>query len=157
MGLHVGAGAGGGRRRGRRKKHAPIAEINVTPMVDVMLVLLIVFMVAAPLLVTGVPIELPRVTGQPLTNSSAEPFTITVTTNGEVYLGDQDGSADLSGLADKLTAIAKVKKEPIRVLFRGDRELPGYEAVVTVLSALKEAGMTNVQFATVPVQATQLK
>ncbi|MFO1173259.1 MAG: biopolymer transporter ExbD [Hyphomicrobiaceae bacterium] len=155
MGMHVGAGSGGTSRRGRRKKHAPIAEINVTPFVDVMLVLLIVFMVAAPLLVTGVPIELPRVTGQPLSTSKAEPFTITVTTNGEVFLGDQDGSADLVGLPDKLKAIAQTKKDKVRVLFRGDRELPGYEAVVTVLAALKESGMTDVQFATVPMEATQ--
>ena len=76
----------GRRRRGRR--HTPMSEINVTPMVDVMLVLLIIFMVAAPLLTVGVPIELPSAKGQQLQANSKEPLTLSVSTSGDVAYGE---------------------------------------------------------------------
>ncbi|RYH01328.1 MAG: biopolymer transporter ExbD, partial [Alphaproteobacteria bacterium] len=86
------AGGGGGGRRGRRGRRGggskPMSEINVTPMVDVMLVLLIIFMVAAPLMTVGVPIELPQTQARQM-NTEQKPITISVTPDGAVFLGDQ--------------------------------------------------------------------
>ena len=84
-----GGGSGGGRRRGRRRGSTkPMSEINVTPMVDVMLVLLIIFMVAAPLMTVGVPIDLPQTQARQM-NTERKPITISVTNEGAVFLGDQ--------------------------------------------------------------------
>ena len=91
-------------RRRRKTSFVPMSEINVTQFVDVMLVLLIVFMVAAPLLTTGVPIELPETKAKPLQGDN-EPLAITIKTDGTIYL--QETEIDLDTLAPKLTAIAK--------------------------------------------------
>jgi biopolymer transport protein TolR len=148
MGMHVGAGAGGGGRRGRRKKHAPIAEINVTPFVDVMLVLLIVFMVAAPLLTVGVPIELPKTSkGEQLPATKEEPLAVTVKKTGEVYIGETP--IDIAELEVKLKAIADARKygteEPVFV--RGDAATD-YGTVMRVMARLSAAGFKKVSLVT---------
>src|SRR5436853_5466426 len=94
----------GGGRRSRARKHTPMSEINVTPFVDVMLVLLIVFMVTAPLLTAGVPLELPESKGQQL-QTNKEPLTISVDKTGKVFIGETE--TRLEDLAPKLKAIAK--------------------------------------------------
>ena len=94
----------GGGRRGRARKHAPMHEINVTPFVDVMLVLLIIFMVTAPMLTSGVPLELPEAKGQQL-QSNKEPVTLSVDRSGKVFI--QETEIKLDEIAPKLKAIAK--------------------------------------------------
>ena len=95
-------------RRGRRRSHAPMSEINVTPFVDVMLVLLIIFMVAAPLLTSGVQIELPSAKGKQLDAPKTEPLIVSVTKKGEVFLGEEkDKPMPIAELPAKLLAIAK--------------------------------------------------
>src|SRR3990172_3256047 len=98
------AGRPGGGKRSRARRHTPMHEINVTPFVDVMLVLLIIFMVAAPLLTSGVPLELPETKGQQL-QANKEPLTISVQRDGKVYL--QETQVQLDEIAGKLKAIAK--------------------------------------------------
>ena len=90
MGVSMNQGRPGGGRRSRAKRHTPMHEINVTPFVDVMLVLLIIFMVSAPLLTVGVPLELPETKGQQL-QSNKEPLTISVQRDGKVYIQETAG------------------------------------------------------------------
>src|SRR5271167_4486751 len=92
---------GGG--RGRRGRYRPLAEINVTPLVDVMLVLLIVFMVTAPLMTSGVSVDLPKTNAQPLNNDS-QPLTVSIRANGDIYL--QDEPVPIGDVVEKLKAIA---------------------------------------------------
>ena len=116
-------------------------EINVTPFVDVMLVLLIVFMVTAPLLLSGLPVDLPAVKGQSL-NVNKEQLTITLDGEGRVYLGASEEVIDLGQLAAKLKAIAK---EDEAILFRGDRRVP-YGRVSEVLNAVIQGGYKKFTF-----------
>src|ERR1700753_155358 len=97
-------GAGGGGGRHRRRRSPVMAEINVTPMVDVMLVLLIIFMVSAPLLTVGVPIDLPQTQAASLEQADKEPLAISVSTDGKVFL--QNSEIKLDELVPKLKAIA---------------------------------------------------
>src|SRR5512145_1404376 len=113
------AGRPGGGRRGRARRHAPMHEINVTPFVDVMLVLLIIFMVTAPLLLSGLPVDLPSVKGQSL-NMNKEQLTVTLDREGRVYLGSAEEPVEVGQLATKLKAIARNAEEET-ILFRGDR------------------------------------
>src|SRR5690554_3276451 len=101
-----GASRPAGGRRSRARRHTPMHEINVTPFVDVMLVLLIVFMVTAPLLLSGLPVDLPSVSGQSL-NVSQEQLTVTLDREGRVYLGSSEEPVALDELSAKLKAIAK--------------------------------------------------
>ncbi len=143
MGSHVHMSEGGGRRRGRKRK-APMSEINVTPFVDVMLVLLIVFMVAAPLLTVGVPIELPKTSAQQLGQSKKEPLTLTVTKDGKVFL--QETEIDLKSIGAKLAAITKSGyDEPIYV--RADRAVD-YGAVMRVMGEVAKAGFRKLSLLT---------
>jgi biopolymer transport protein TolR len=134
-----GGGSGGGRRRGRGGRTKPMSEINVTPMVDVMLVLLIIFMVAAPLMTVGVPIELPQTQARQM-NTEQKPITISVTNEGAVFLGDQPVL-----LAD---LIAQVNEQATngtedRVYVRGDLAA-NYGAVMQVMGALSGAGYAKI-------------
>ena len=133
----------GGGRRGRARRHSPMHEINVTPFVDVMLVLLIVFMVTAPLLTVGVPIELPESRGQQL-QSNKEPLTISVQRDGKVYI--QETEVQLAELADKLRAIAKAGYEE-QIFVRGDKGID-YGTVMKVMSRIKAGGFTKVSLVT---------
>jgi biopolymer transport protein TolR len=133
----------GGGRRGRARRHTPMHEINVTPFVDVMLVLLIVFMVTAPLLTVGVPIELPDSRGQQL-QTSKEPLTISVQRDGKVYI--QETEVQLSELGTRLRAIAKSGYEE-QIFVRGDKGID-YGTVMKVMSRIKAGGFTKVSLVT---------
>jgi len=151
MGASVGnPGSGGGRRRRRTSGHVPMAEINVTPFVDVMLVLLIMFMVAAPLLTVGVPIELPETKAKPLQGDS-EPLTVTVQPDGKVYL--QETEIELDTLVPKLQAIAKNGFEE-RIFVRGDKAV-GYGKVMRVMGVLNKAGFKRIGLVTAPDDGTK--
>jgi biopolymer transport protein TolR len=137
------AGRPGGGRRSRARRHTPMHEINVTPFVDVMLVLLIVFMVTAPLLTVGVPLELPETKGQQL-QSNKEPLTISVQKDGKVYI--QETQVMLDDIAARLKAIAKAGyDEPIFV--RGDKGID-YGTVMRVMGRIKQGGFNKVSLVT---------
>jgi biopolymer transport protein TolR len=129
----------GGNGRRRRRAARPMAEINVTPMVDVMLVLLIIFMVTAPLLTVGVPIELPKSEAQQL-EGDKEPLTITVDPEGKIFL--QDTELQLDEIVPKLTAIAKNGYEE-RIFVRGDRRV-NYGVVMRVMGTISAAGFRRI-------------
>lgn len=135
MGASLQASGGGGGGRRRRRAARPMAEINVTPMVDVMLVLLIIFMVTAPLLTVGVPIELPKTEAQQL-EGDKEPLTITVDPEGKIFL--QETEIKLDEIVPKLTAIAKNGYEE-RIFVRGDRRV-NYGVVMQVMGTVSAAG-----------------
>ena len=116
-----------------------MSEINVTPLVDVMLVLLIVFMVAAPLMTTGVPIDLPKTQAKPL-NTSTEPLTISVKPDRTIYL--QDTLIKLEDLAPKLQALAKNGNSE-QLTVRADQSV-AYGAVMEVMGVLNQAGYTKI-------------
>jgi biopolymer transport protein TolR len=145
MGASLAGGSGGSRRSGRRRRssYQPMSEINVTPFVDVMLVLLIVFMVAAPLLTVGVPIELPETQAKPLQGDN-EPLTVTVTTEGKIFL--QETEIELDTLAPKLVAIAKNGYDE-RIFVRGDRNVD-YGNVMRVMGVLNKAGFKRIGLVT---------
>ena len=145
MGAAVQQADSGGRRRGRgRRRSRPMAEINVTPFVDVMLVLLIIFMVAAPLLTVGVPVELPKTAANALPADSEEPLTVTITATGEVQI--QTTPTPRDELVGKLRAIA-AERETDRVFLRADGSIP-YESVMQVMGALNAGGFSNVGLVT---------
>jgi biopolymer transport protein TolR len=142
-----GARAGGYSRRNsrRRSAHGTMSDINVTPLVDVMLVLLIVFMVAAPLMTTGVPIELPKTQAKQL-NQSTEPLTISVQADRKVFL--QKTEIPLAELAAKLQALAKNGNQE-QLMVRADTQVP-YGAVMEVMGVLNSAGYTKIGLVTTP-------
>ena len=142
----VGGRAGGrnGRRRSRRSKLN--ADINVTPLVDVMLVLLIVFMVAAPLLSVGVPVELPKTDAKSLPSES-EPITITVDKDGTVFL--QETEVTLDDIVVRLSAIAQNGYDE-RIYLRGDNA-SDYGSVMKVMARVNAAGYSNLGLVTDPV------
>jgi len=136
--------AGGSRRRGRRGGRKPMSDINVTPFVDVMLVLLIVFMVAAPLLTVGVPIELPKTSAEALPTEQEEPLTITLTVDGRVLLmSNETESEDLIGQLRAITA----ERTSQKVFLRADGAIP-YERVVQVMGALNSGGFSEIGLVT---------
>jgi len=136
------ASLSGGRASGR-SRYRPMAEINVTPLVDVMLVLLIIFMVAAPLMTVGVPVDLPKTTAQPL-NQESEPLTITVNTEGKIFL--QETELPLDGLVPRLQAIMREQPQGAperRIFVRGDKAI-SYGRVMEVMGTIAGAGFTRV-------------
>jgi biopolymer transport protein TolR len=137
--------AGGIRRteRGRRRRSRPMSEINVTPFVDVMLVLLIVFMVTAPLLTVGVPVDLPKTHAQAL-GQDREPLSVTIRKGGRIYVqntpvGDDD-------LVPRLTAIAANGYDQ-RIFVRGDKSVD-YGRVMEVMAMISAAGFTHIGLVT---------
>jgi biopolymer transport protein TolR len=137
------AGVTGGKRRHRRKP--VMAEINVTPMVDVMLVLLIIFMVSAPLLTVGVPLDLPQTQAKSLDNDK-EPLTVSVNTKGEVFL--QNTEIKVDELVAKLQAITQARGgNDERIYVRGDRKVD-YGTVMRVMGRLSAAGFRRVALVT---------
>lgn len=130
---------GGARRSGRRGSYRPVADINVTPLVDVMLVLLIVFMVTAPLLTVAVPVDLPQTQAKSITQDK-EPLVITVNNKGQVYI--QEKATELETLVDKLNAITKANKDA-RIFVRGDKSVD-YGRVLEVMGTVSAAGFSKV-------------
>jgi len=129
--------------RGPRGRYRPMSEINVTPFVDVMLVLLIIFMVAAPMMTTGVPVDLPRTQAGAL-NQEQEPLTISVTSEGRIFL--QETEVELAGLVPQLQAILRNQPQgqPERRIFvRGDRAI-SYGRVMEVMGTVSSAGFSRV-------------
>jgi biopolymer transport protein TolR len=143
MGAGVAPAAGAAGRRGVRRRHAPMAEINVTPFVDVMLVLLIIFMIAAPLLTVGVPIDLPETEAGPL-DGDTEPLTVSVRPDGRIFLQEQEVSPDQ--LVTTLQAIAQRGVEE-RIYVRGDRAAD-YGTIMQVMGRLNAAGYKRIGLVT---------
>ena len=139
------ASAGGGRgRRGRRGDRAPMAEINVTPMVDVMLVLLIIFMVAAPLLVAGVPVDLPDSQANPLDNKDRQ-VSVSLDKQGAIYIDEERVPA--GDFAERLAMISPSGQTAPPVVLRADKALD-YGRVVAVMGALNNAGFRQISLVT---------
>ena len=152
MGMSVGAaraGRGGRGHRRRGRHHGLMLEINVTPFVDVMLVLLIIFMVAAPLLTVGVPIDLPETQAKAL-NADTQPITISVNQAGEIHL--QETAIPIEEVVPKLQAIAKTGYEE-RIFIRGDRAAD-YGTVMKVMAEISAAGFRNIGLVSLPEQGT---
>lgn len=151
MGMSAaGASGGGGRRRGRRRA-AVMAEINVTPMVDVMLVLLIIFMVAAPMLTVGVPIDLPQTQAKTL-DIDKEPLMLSVKSDGKVFLNETELKMD--DLVPKLKAVTEARGGmDERIFVRGDRSV-NYGEVMKVMGRLSGAGFKRVALVTEVEQGT---
>ena len=120
-----------------------MSEINVTPFVDVMLVLLIVFMVTAPLLTVGIPVDLPKVKASALTDQK-DPLEITVKIGGEVYLGES--KVEVENLIPRLNAITELNKEA-RIYVRGDRVV-AYGRIMEIMSLVNSAGYSKVALVT---------
>ena len=134
--------------RGNRR-YQPMAEINVTPFVDVMLVLLVVFMVTAPLLTVGVKVDLPRAEADVLKGSD-EPLTVSISESGKIFL--QETEISLSDLVPRLQAITG-ENPSVRIFVRGDRSID-YGSVMAVMSSINGAGFTKVALITkMPVTA----
>jgi len=133
-------GGGGRRRRGARGKHAAMAEINVTPMVDVMLVLLIIFMVAAPMMTVGVPLELPKTAAKAVPTEQEEPLTISLQLDGTVSLMNSPVAEE--DLVAQLNAIAQ-ERDSDKVYLRADGGIE-YSRVVEVMGALNAGGFNNI-------------
>ena len=137
-------GGGGRRRRGSRGKAAVMSEINVTPFVDVMLVLLIIFMVAAPLLTVGVPLELPKTAAQAVPTQQEEPLTLSLQADGAISI--QNSAIAEGELIAKLTAISAERKDK-KLFLRADGAIP-YSRVVQVMGALNSGGFTDIVLVT---------
>jgi biopolymer transport protein TolR len=143
MAMNTGAAALAGKRRHRRRP--VMAEINVTPMVDVMLVLLIIFMVSAPLLTVGVPIDLPQTQAKSL-EGDKEPLAISVNVKGQVFL--QESQIGIEELVPKLKAITEARGGlDERIYVRGDRQVD-YGTVMKVMGRLSAAGFRRVALVT---------
>jgi biopolymer transport protein TolR len=136
-------GHGGGRRRRRRGKRGVINEINMTPFIDVMLVLLIIFMVTAPLMTAGVPLDLPKASAAPL-NVDAKPVTLSIKADGKVFLGE--GALDDGQIVPAVTAAAKQGFDE-RIFLRGDKRVD-YGRVAQVMALVTGAGFKRVALVT---------
>ena len=147
MGMSVTPAGGGRGHRRRGRRHALVSEINVTPFVDVMLVLLIIFMVAAPLLTVGVPIELPETQARAL-DADTQPITVSVNEQGQIYL--QETEIDIEEIVPKLQAIAQTGYEE-RIFVRGDRTAD-YGTVMRVMARISAAGYRNLGLVTLQEQ-----
>ncbi|MFN3233046.1 MAG: protein TolR [Alphaproteobacteria bacterium] len=140
MGAGLNGGSGGGGRR-----YKPMAEINVTPFVDVMLVLLIVFMVTAPLLAVGVKVDLPQTSAKPL-GEERQPLSVTLDAEGRLFLQEQE--IEDNTLIERLRAIADVSKDT-RIYVRADQSL-AYGRVMQVMGSINGAGFAKVALVTEP-------
>lgn len=138
-----------------RKKRKPMSEINVVPYIDVMLVLLIVFMVTAPLLNQGIEVELPEANNEPLSiDENLETLVVSITSNGEYYLsvgatGDNRQSVSLETVGDQVSRIINANPS-IQVLIEGDTDA-SWGAMITLITTLQRAGVENPNFITQPL------
>ena len=143
----AGAGGSSGRRRRGGRKHKPMADINMTPFIDVMLVLLIIFMVAAPLLTTGVPLDLPQTGAQSL-NLEKQPLVVSIKADGKVFLMETE--ITLEELVPKLQAVSKTGPDE-RIYLRGDKSI-AYGRVAEVMAVLTTGGYRKVALVNEPLQ-----
>ena len=140
-----------------RKRHKPMAEINVVPYIDVMLVLLIVFMVTAPLLNQGIEVELPQANNEPLAiDENIEILVVSITSSGEYYLsvgatGDDRQSVTLETLGAQVGRIMSANPQ-IQVLVEGDSSA-NWGAMITLITTLNQAGVSNPSFITQPLNS----
>jgi biopolymer transport protein TolR len=135
---------------GRRKKRL-MSDMNVVPYIDVMLVLLIIFMITAPLVTQGVKVDLPQTSSQPIESSEQEPLIVSVNAQGQVFVnfgGDEDEPLEPEGLLTRIAALLRTNPQ-IPVYMRGDRAVD-YGRVVQVMAMLKEAGVANVGLVSEP-------
>ena len=146
MAMMTGA-AGGGRRRRRSRTPGAINEINMTPFIDVMLVLLIIFMVAAPMMTVGVPLDLPQTKAAPL-NMDSKPVTLSIKETGQVFLGDTELTDE--AIVGKLADVAKQGFEE-RIFVRGAKQVD-YGRVAQIMSLVTSAGYKRVALVTEPDQ-----
>lgn len=130
--------------RGGRAKYRPMAEINVTPFVDVMLVLLVIFMVAAPLLTVGVNVDLPETAARPLPSEREEPLSVSIDSEGRIYL--QDNEIESGQLVAKLREVAG-ERSGQTIFLRADGAIE-YARVMQVMGAMDAGGFTNVSLVT---------
>ena len=144
MKLDIAEGGSGGRRRRRRSRSRPVAEINVTPFVDVMLVLLIVFMVAAPLLTVGVDVDLPKTAAGALPSESEEPLTVTLTAEGAIVI--QTTETPETEFLTRLRGIAQERADD-KVFLRADGAI-AYARVMQIMGAMNAAGFGNIGLVT---------
>ncbi|NVJ91088.1 MAG: protein TolR [Methylocystaceae bacterium] len=138
MGVSLG-NRGNKRHFGRRRSTQQMAEINVTPMVDVMLVLLVIFMVTAPLLTVGVEVDLPKTKAGEI-HGQDEPLAVSIDQDGKLFV--QDTEVDMEGLAPLLLEISKNNRD-IRIFVRGDEKID-YGTVMQTMGVLNQAGFTKV-------------
>lgn len=143
MAVSMNNGGGGGRYGTRFGSFQPMSDINVTPLVDVMLVLLIVFMITAPLLTVGVPVDLPKTKASQMVGED-EPLSVSVNAKGEFFL--QESKITLEQLVPRLTAITENKKDT-RIFVRGDKSID-YGTVMQVMGTINLAGFTRVALIT---------
>ncbi|MCY4191178.1 MAG: protein TolR [Rhodospirillaceae bacterium] len=136
MAMHI---AGRRSENGRRRGYRPMSEINVTPFVDVMLVLLVIFMVTAPLLTVAVPVDLPKAKAAAV-GKPEKPLIISLQADGRIYL--QETALNTKTLIARLKAIAKARNNP-RIFVRGDKTVP-YGRVMQVMSSISSAGFPEV-------------
>ena len=147
MSMAAGAQGGGKRRRRGRRGGGPINEINMTPFIDVVLVLLIIFMVAAPMMTVGVPLDLPQSKASPL-NSDTKPVTLSIRQTGQIFLGEDELTDDT--IIPKLTDASKSGFEE-RVFVRGDKRVD-YGRVAQVMAIVTGGGFKKVALVTEPEQ-----
>ncbi|GAB2189349.1 protein TolR [Sessilibacter sp. MAH1] len=137
----------------RNKKRKPMAEINVVPYIDVMLVLLVVFMITAPLLMQGVKVDLPQAPSTPLDSKEDEPLIVSIKQDGSYYLNlgrDQDVAKPMSQIQDTVSKVLR-EKPATQVLVWGDHRVP-YGEVVQAMTSLQAAGAPSVGLVTEPQQ-----
>jgi biopolymer transport protein TolR len=150
MGMSSSKGGGYQRRGGRgRRRNSLISDINVTPFVDVMLVLLIIFMVAAPLMTVGVPVDLPETKASEM-NAQTEPITVSINNEGKVFI--QETEVAMEDIVPRLVAIAKTGYEE-RIFVRGD-QASDYGTVLRVMGRLNAAGFKNIGLVSLQEQGT---
>lgn len=149
----TGPSGGIGGRRGRGGRRAPMSEINVTPLVDVMLVLLIIFMITAPLLASAVPIDLPESRAMPVETEEQEPVQLSIGADDTVYIGED--IVPETELPARLDAIAREQgdgERPRQIMLRADKGLE-YGRVMRIMGELNRAGLTRIALVTTGAEA----
>ena len=143
------------RRQNRRK--GPVAEMNVVPYIDVMLVLLVIFMITAPMLTQGVSVELPEVTAEPLSLEDLEPVVVSVKADGTYYINVGDKQEQATALTDVQDKVAKIMRvQPKTPFFVNGDKSADYGIVVQVMAAMQQAGVPNVGLMTdTPIESTK--
>ena len=148
MAMALGTNHANSSRRRRGRRYAPMSEINVTPFVDVMLVLLIIFMVTAPLLTVGVPLDMPE-TRAAQVNADTKPITISVDSDGRIFL--QEDEIGIDEITPRLRAISDARQgQDTRIFVRGDKRV-AYDVVARVLADISAAGFRKITLSSLPL------